>query len=196
MAEKVEEPRFTVVVEDGTITVREYPTCIVAETEVDGEWDNASSAGFRRLAGYIFGGNQGSTRIAMTAPVGQRPTGQKIPMTAPVGVRPVGEAWVVSFTMPAGSSLQTMPTPNDERVKLRELPGRRVAVIRFTGFWTAARMASQTEALTSWIAARGLRAAGPPEINRYDPPWTLPWMRRNEVWIPLELENEPANAKR
>jgi hypothetical protein len=126
----------------------------------------------------------------MTAPVGQRQLGQKIAMTAPVGVRPDGEAWIVSFTMPSGSVLYAMPTPNDELVRLRELPGRRVAVIQFTGFWTAASMATRTEALQSWMARRGLYAAGPPEINRYDPPWTLPWLRRNEVWIPVQTENE------
>jgi hypothetical protein len=190
MARKVEEPTFTTVIDDGNIEVREYPACVVAETEVTGDWDKASSAGFRRLAGYIFGGNRGSARIAMTAPVGQRQLGQKIAMTAPVGVRPDGEAWIVSFTMPSGSVLYAMPTPNDELVRLRELPGRRVAVIQFTGFWTASSMATRTEALQSWMARRGLHAAGPPEINRYDPPWTLPWLRRNEVWIPVQTENE------
>ncbi len=186
MARTIEEPAYVTVIEDGDKTLRDYAAVVVAETEVQGAWDSASNQGFRRLAGYIFGGNAGANRIAMTAPVGQKVAGSKIAMTAPVGVRPAGEAWVVSFTMPSGSSLKNLPIPNDARVILREVPGRRVAVHSFTGFWTEGRMARHTEALEAWIAKRGLRATGPPEINRYDPPWTLPWLRRNEIWVEVE----------
>lgn len=188
MARKIEEPTYRAITEDGSISIRQYPSCIVAETEVSGDWDSASTRGFRRLAGYIFGGNQGATRIAMTAPVGQRTAGTRIAMTAPVGVRSVGEAWVVSFTMPAGSSLTSLPTPNDALVVLRENPGRRVAVIRFTGFWSTPRMETKTAELRAWLTQKGLVQAGQPEINRYDPPWTLPWLRRNEIWIPVETD--------
>lgn len=186
MARTIEEPAHVTAVEDGKFALREYLPCVVAETEVTGEWDAASSQGFRRIAGYIFGGNTRADRIAMTAPVGQRKAGEKIAMTAPVGVRPTGDAWVISFTMPSASSLATLPEPNDARVVLRQQPGRRVAVHTFTGFWTDASMARHTEELNAWTAKRGLRAAGPPEINRYDPPWTLPWLRRNEIWVEVE----------
>jgi hypothetical protein len=186
MARKIEEPEYDTVIDDGKFTVRDYPGCVVAQTEVVGDWDKASNQGFRRLAAYIFGGNGGSERIAMTAPVGQRNSGEKIAMTTPVGMKQAGESWVISFTMPAAHSLQTLPVPNDSHVKLREVPGRRVAVIRFAGFWTNGRMERRTEALRSWIADHRLRATGEPEVNRYDPPWTLPFLRRNEVWIELE----------
>jgi len=182
---KVAEPVFAIVTQDGDFEVRRYGARVVAETRVEGTWEQAGNTGFRRLAGYIFGKNTGGTKIAMTAPVGERAAGRKLAMTAPVGERADADGWLVTFTMPEGETLATLPEPHDERVRLRELTPTRVAVVRFSGRWTESRMREHTEALRGWLAKRGLRAEPEPEINRYDPPW-IPWfMRRNEVWLTL-----------
>ena len=182
---RVAEPTFTVQTHDHEFEVRAYAPRVLAETTVSGRWDAVGNEGFRRLAGYIFGQNVARSKIAMTAPVGQRPEGRTLAMTAPVGQRPEGDAWVVSFTMPAGETLSSLPHPNDSRVTLRALAATRVAVVRFSGRWSDARMVERTRALRDWAVARGLALVGEPEVNRYNPPWTLWFLRRNEVWLAL-----------
>jgi hypothetical protein len=188
---RVQEPRFAVELREGDLEVRRYEPRVVAETVVSGSRKEAENEGFRRLAGYIFGGNQDHSN-AMTAPVGQKPEGRKLAMTAPVGQKPDGDAWMVSFTMPEGETLGSLPEPNDSRVTLRGLPPVRVAVIKFSGRWTDESFATHAERLRAWTSLRGLHAAGEPEVNRYDPPWTLWFMRRNEVWLALDGEPAPA----
>lgn len=182
---RVEEPAFVTEAREGDFEIRRYPARVVATTQVDGAWSEAGNEGFRRLAGYIFGKNHRRAEIAMTAPVGQR--GIELPMTAPVGQRRDGGTWTVSFTMPAGSSRATLPAPDDPRVVLEELGPARVAVVRFSGRWKEDSMRERTDALARWASARGLRAAGEPEVNRYDPPFKPWFLRRNEVWLPVEL---------
>lgn len=184
---RVEEPAFATTAREGDFEVRRYGPRVVAKTEVEGDWSAAGNEGFRRLAGYIFGKNHRSTEIAMTAPVGQS-RGASIPMTAPVGQRRGGDAWTVTFTMPAGASLDTLPTPDDPRVVLEVSPAVDVAVVRFSGRWTEAIMRDKTEALRTWVASRRLRVLGEPEVNRYDPPFKPWFLRRNEVWLPVAAE--------
>jgi len=181
---KTEEPAFTRRTHDGDFEVRHYGARVVARTQVEGDWSDASNEGFRRLAGYIFGKNHRKSQIAMTAPVGQQ-RGTSIPMTAPVGQRRDGATWTVSFTMPASASLATLPEPDDARVVLAEQPPMEVAVIRFSGRWTDANMRERTDSLRAWVAARGLSVTGEPEVNRYDPPFKPWFLRRNEVWLPI-----------
>jgi hypothetical protein len=180
----VGEPPFTATVREGDFELRRYGPRVVAETQVSGDWSEAGNEGFRRLAGYIFGKNGGRQEIAMTAPVAQRRgAGVKLAMTAPVGQRREGDTWTVSFTMPAGETLATLPRPDDPRVVLRELPPVEVAVVRFSGRWTDANMQARAESLRAWTQSRGLRAVGEPEVNRYDPPFKPWFLRRNEVWV-------------
>lgn len=187
VAMATEEPPFTLVVDDGAFQIRQYPPLTVAETEVTGTRRAASSTGFRILADYIFGRNTRRERIAMTAPVSQSPpTGEKIAMTAPVSQTGTGEAWVIQFTMPAGYTLDTLPTPNDPRVVLRVTPATRVAVIRFAGWAGDSDFERKRTELERWMAQRKLRAAGPAVLAQYDPPWTLGPLRRNEVMFPIE----------
>ena len=183
---RVEEPAYESKLRDGDFELRRYGARVVAETVVSGEWSEAGNEGFRRLAAYIFGKNRGRAKIAMTAPVAQRAEdgkGAKIPMTAPVAQRRAGDAWTVSFMMPAGETLATLPEPDDARVVLRELPPIEVAVVRFSGRWTDANMKERAEALRAWAAGRDLSVAGEPEVNRYDPPFKPSFLRRNEVWL-------------
>jgi hypothetical protein len=181
----VEEPSFQVVLKDGAFEVRDYPALVVAETTVTGGQREAAGQGFRRLAGYIFGGNRGAKKIAMTAPVAQQPAGEKIAMTAPVAQMRTGDAWVVRFTMPSGYTLATLPEPNDPNVKLRETPPTRYAVVRFSGLARPDAVANETAALSAWIARRQFQPTGTAILAQYNPPWTLWFLRRNEVMIPI-----------
>ncbi len=184
---KVDEPKFALESGERQFEVRRYQARIVAETHVAGDRKQAESEGFRRLAGYIFGGNKTKTKISMTAPVGQTADGRKIAMTAPVGQRAEGDhAWTVSFTMPSGETIATLPEPTDARVTLREVPPARVGVVKFSGRWTNESFAGHAELLRSWLSARGLRPSGEVEVNRYNPPWTPWFMRRNELWLTLD----------
>jgi len=185
----VEEPRYAVTLQEGAFEVRDYPALIAAEVTVSGSRDEASSAGFRLLAAYIFGGNTRRESIAMTAPVVQAPAaGESIPMTAPVLQAGSAGVWTVRFLMPQGSSLDTLPTPNDARVTLHAVPPARTAVVRFSGLAQEEDVAEKTAALQAFIAARHLETIGPPVLARYNPPWTLWFLRRNEVMIPLRPE--------
>jgi hypothetical protein len=186
----VAEPPFAVSISDAPFEVRDYPGFIVAETWVEGDFDAAGRAGFRRIANYIFGDNiaQGgaSAKIAMTAPVTMEPASEKIAMTAPVTMEAEGQRWRMHFVMPAGYTLATLPRPKDPLITLREVPAHRVAVVRFSGFTTQKGMIEQTAKLQAWMRARGLESAAAPQIARYNDPFTLPWNRRNEMMLRVE----------
>jgi len=181
-----EEPPFRVVLDDGDFEVRDYPALLAAEVTVGGSRDDASNAGFRLLAGYIFGGNTRRQSIAMTAPVVQeRASGETIAMTAPV-IQTGGDGeWMVRFVMPGAYTQETLPTPNDRRVRIVPVPPRRFAVVRFSGLASPAEVERQTAGLLAFMTRSKLSSGGPPALARYDPPWTLWFMRRNEVWIPV-----------
>ena len=148
----------------------------------------AVSAGFRLLAGYIFGGNVRKQSIAMTTPVVQaKAGGESIAMTAPVTQIAAGSGWVIRFMMPAGYTLDTLPTPNDPKVHLVTLPPTRFAVVRFSGLAGEDSITEKTAELTAFIASHQLRAIGTASLARYDPPWTPWFMRRNEVMVPLAV---------
>jgi hypothetical protein len=181
----VEEPAFQTVLKDGAFEIRDYPARAVAEVTVTGEQKEAASKGFRLLAGYIFGGNRSKQSIAMTAPVAQEPTSERIAMTAPVTQTQAAGEWVVRFTMPSTYSLETLPEPNDARVRLRVMPAARFAVVRFSGLARPDDVATKTAELSAWMQSRYLDDAGPASLAQYNPPW-IPWfMRRNEVMIPI-----------
>ncbi len=181
-----EEPKFSSIVREGNFEVREYPELVVAEVTVGGDRDEASNAGFRLLAGYIFGGNTRRERLPMTAPVVQSSAaGESIPMTAPVIQVADKDKWTVQFVMPSGKTLATLPVPNDARVRLKALPPARFAVVRFPGLARPDDVAKQTAALREFIARQRLEATGSAALARYNPPWTLWFMRRNEVMIPV-----------
>ena len=180
-----EEPVFTQVLKDGAFEIRDYVPTIVAEVTVSGSQERASSQGFRILAGYIFGGNTRRQSIAMTAPVAQRQVSETIAMTAPVSQTASGAGWTVRFTMPAAWTMQTLPQPNDARITLRPEPGQRMAVIRFSGIADARQVERHSRELEGQLRTRGLRATGPISMAQYDPPWTLWFLRRNEVMVPI-----------
>lgn len=189
-----ESPKFTLDPDsDKGLEIRHYTPRVVAETVVEASSRRAATReGFSRLAGYIFGGNtardgQASERIAMTSPVEIEP--QKIAMTSPVEAAPAGSgegAWRVVFTMPSEWSLDTLPVPDDARVKLRQEPGRTVAALRFSGTLEPDVVDPQRERLRALVASRGYRIVGPVTVAGYDPPSVVPALRRNEVMAPVE----------
>jgi hypothetical protein len=182
----VEEPAFKTVMSDGAFEVRDYPSLVVAEVTVTGEQKEAASKGFRLLAGYIFGGNRRRQSIAMTAPVAQEPSSEKIAMTAPVSQTRVAGNWIVRFTMPSAYTMESLPEPNDPQVRLQRLPANRFAVLRFSGLARKADVDAKSAELLAAAKARHLRASGPVTLAQYNPPWTLWFMRRNEVMVSVK----------
>jgi hypothetical protein len=191
----IEEPKHRVIETVGKIELREYEPALLAEVDVSGERSAAINQGFRILAGYIFGGNQGQAKIAMTAPVTQAPerassAGEKIAMTAPVTQESVGSGgetrWRVAFMMPGKYTIETLPKPNDERVKFRVSdPVKRVAIV-FDGFSTSSNLGTHREQLETFVKERGLNTKGEYTMAFYNDPFTLPWNRRNEWWVAIE----------
>ncbi len=184
-ARAVEEPDWTLVYRDGALEVRDYAPVVVAETDVSGERGAAINEGFRRLARYIFGGNAPNREIAMTAPVTRRANGRRIAMTAPVSQAPGTAGWTVTFVMPKGSRLEAMPAPLDPEVVLREQPARRIAALRFSGFATRSSLEKNATELRDRLAFRGETVVGAESYAFYNPPWTLPWLRRNEIVVEI-----------
>jgi hypothetical protein len=180
-----EEPPFTVERTVGGVEIRRYEPRIAAETTIDADEEKARNEGFRRLAGYIFGGNTTKTKIAMTAPVSQQ-SSEKIAMTAPVAAqRGAGGEWVIRFFMPSEHSMDTLPTPKDDRVHLVKVPAERVAVLKFSGTASLDAIASRTAELLNTLRDNNIKTKGTPFTWFYDPPWTLPFRRRNEVVVSL-----------
>lgn len=179
-----EEPPHTSRRLTDAVEIRRYEPRIAAQTVVDADEEQARQEGFRRLARYIFGGNGGNQQVAMTAPVSQSPKGsQKIAMTAPVSSTPGSDGWVVRFFMPAEWTMDTLPKPDDERVTLTEVPAETVAVLRFSGGRGRDDVAPQMAALESALRAHDIGILSEPMAWFYDPPWTLPPLRRNEVVV-------------
>ncbi len=183
----VEEPAFTTVMKDGKFEVRDYPALMVAEVTVTGKQKEAANKGFRLLASYIFGGNTRRESIAMTAPVAQQPTNEKIAMTAPVTQTKEGETWMVRFTMPSEYTLDALPKPDDPKVQLRALPPERLAVLQFSGLAGSGDVEAKSNELIALTKTHNLRAIGNVSLAQYNPPWTLWFMRRNEVMVPVEV---------
>ena len=192
-----EEPEFAIVMEDGDFAVRDYAPMIHAEVIVEAPRAEAGNRAFRTLADYIFAKGEearDADSIDMTAPVTTAPAATAradttIAMTAPVTNAPAEPGrWTVAFVMPSKWTMETLPEPVNDAIGLREQPGRRMAVVTFNGRNTDQNVMPQLERLEAWVAERGLTPAGPAEFAFYDPPFTPPPLRRNEVMIPLAAE--------
>jgi hypothetical protein len=168
MAGDIEEPAYRVVETLDGVEVRYYEPTIQAQTDLNSSGE--TSGGFRRLAGFIFGGNDSGKEIAMTAPV------QETLQT---------ESPVMAFTMPGEYSLEDLPRPGDSTVVLKEIPARMVAVIQFSGWATDGKVEAKTEQLMSVLKRNQIEVIGTPFLNQYNPPWTLPFLRRNEVAVEI-----------
>lgn len=200
-----ESPDYQVIDRVGEVEIRHYGPRLAAETVVDGPEAEARSAGFRRLAAYIFGENRSRSDIAMTAPVAQAEApSREIAMTAPVATRPAapageiamtapvatraaeGDKWVVRFFMPAQYTMATLPEPVDPAIRIVPVPAETLAAYRFSGSRSPEAMQEQQAVLLRTLQGSPWRAAGQPVDWFYDPPWTIAFLRRNEIVVPVE----------
>lgn len=181
-----EEAKYQVNYQQENFQVRQYEAHIVAETIVDSEFEDAGSEAFQRLFKYISGNNTAKQSIDMTAPVSQEADGQKIDMTSPVGQQSVNGRWAVSFMMPASSSYETLPKPNNSDVVLKQVPERYIASIEYSGFWSEASYKENKNKLQAWISKNDYKVIGEPIWARYNDPFTLWFLRRNEILIPID----------
>ncbi len=182
----VEEPKYSVLEKSPPFELRSYAPMILAEVQVEGDLDDASSQGFRLIAAYIFGQNQVSEKISMTTPVTveeKSSKSAKIAMTAPVNIESNAGQWTVSFVMPSEYTMDSLPKPLNPKVQLRQIPAVKRAVISFSGFYNANKVAEKNLELEEWMKTKNLQAVGTPKFARYNPPWILPFMRRNEIMI-------------
>jgi len=182
----IEEATYKVVKKDNKFEIRDYAPHILAETVVEGDLGGAGNKAFNTLFRYISGDNRSRAKVAMTAPVSQEPKGEKIKMTAPVGQQRVQESWAVSFMMPASYTLETLPEPEDPKVTLRQVPARRIAAVRYSGFWNEKGYLRYKLELESWISEKGYTIVGDPIWARYNAPFTPWFLRRNEILIPVD----------
>ena len=180
-----EEPEYQVLRELPGIELRQYTGHAVAEVVVPGPMGEAGSQAFPILAGYIFGKNKGQRKFEMTAPVTQTAEPEKLPMTAPVTQTAVAGGFRVQFVLPRGVTAASAPEPLDERVQLRQVPPFRVAVIRYSGFWSAANDSEHLALLQAALKAGGVAWTGEAVYSRYNAPFTPWFLRRNEIWLAL-----------
>ena len=196
-----EEPNYSILVKTEDFELRRYDAQIVAQTWVTGDQDTASRQGFKILADYIFGNNVShsgaasgnSSKISMTAPVmvqrqaanenASKGEPSKIAMTAPVMMKQENNKWRMQFIMPSHYTLQTLPKPNNPDITITELPVKTYAVIKFSGLAGTQKVEAKTKELQTWMQSQQLVGTAVPELARYNPPWTLPFMRRNEIMI-------------
>jgi hypothetical protein len=167
-----EEPHYVPTTVGDGIELRRYGPRIAAETTVGADEDRARSIGFRRLANYIFGANHRDEKISMTAPVAAK--------------RAAADRWTIRFFMPSKWTMDTLPAPDDDNVTLITVPGETVAVLRFSGDRSASAVATKTQDLLKGLRDNGIKPVGQPVAWFYDPPWTLPFRRRNEIAVPVK----------
>lgn len=184
------EPHYSVIGHVRAIEIRRYEPRIAAETTIKGSALHARDQGFRRLAGYIFGGNRTRTKIAMTAPVAQAAS-ESIAMTAPVAQsQATPGAWTIRFFMPEGYTIDTLPVPNDPKVRLVRVPAEDYAVLRFSGMPNPAAVAREQARLLGALETSPWTTIGRPTAWFYDPPWTIPFLRRNEAAIRVQRSGQ------
>lgn len=183
-----EQAKYSVLKKANGYEVRNYPAHIVAQTTVEGTSVNgeAFNKGFRIIAGYIFGGNIKKESIAMTAPVVAQGSSENIAMTVPVTASAKGSLQVVSFGMPSGYTLETLPTPTDSRIKLVEVAEQKMAALRFSGYRTDSRFEKMRSKLFADLARDNMTIIGTPIFAGYNSPWTPPWMSRNEIMVQIQ----------
>jgi SOUL heme-binding protein len=191
-----EEPHYEVRISQAPFELRHYAPTLIAQTIVNGDMDEASNKGFRLIADFIFGnnlaaGSDQAAKIAMTAPVTVEPQSSRIAMTAPVTIEPEShdtsiagaKQWRIHFVMPSQYTMANIPKPNNRAVTLHELPSKYFVVLRYSGFNSMARVQEKTNEALAWTKQQSLKVVGTPQLSRYDPPWTLPMFRRNEIMV-------------
>jgi hypothetical protein len=183
---KVDTVGYTVLEKQGKFELRHYPSYLIAETVVEADFKEAGNLAFGRLFKYISGNNRKQESISMMAPVNQINTSEKIAMTAPVTMQQTEDKYAVSFLMPSRYTLEALPEPLDDSVVIKEIPPQKIAAIRYSGTWSQERYEAQKISLEKFLKTKGLVSTGEPVFARYNPPFELWFLRRNEVLIPVD----------
>ncbi|MCR9140962.1 MAG: heme-binding protein [bacterium] len=185
----IEEPEYTVIKENDGYEIREYKPVVAIETEVEADFEEAGNRAFRRLFNYIDGDNQSQTKVSMTAPVtqsAQNSESEKIAMTAPVTQSQRDGKFVIRFILPSKFTIDTAPKPNNPDVQLAEVPTRRYAVYTYSGFWSKSGYDEGLAKLKAALNKGGVEYKDEPVWSRYNSPFSLWFLRRNEIWLPIE----------
>ena len=180
------EPKYQILVDSDKIEIRQYPPMVVAQTVVNTDYKDSSSQGFNRLAGYIFGNNKNEQKMSMTAPVFQEQEFAIMDMMVPVMQQKTQKVWLMAFVLPQNYTVSSAPTPLDSAVLIKEIPSKKVAVIKYSGSLSEQGIEEKSEELKHWLFKKGYKPISTSRSAAYDPPWTLPFLRRNEVHIDIE----------
>jgi len=180
------EPKYQILVDSDKIEIRQYPPMVVAQTVVNTDYKDSSSQGFNRLAGYIFGNNKNKQKMSMTAPVFQEQEFSIMDMTVPVIQQKTQKVWLMAFVLPQNYTVSSAPTPLDSAVLIKDIPSKKVAVIKYSGSLSEQGIEEKSEELKHWLFKKGYKPISTSRSAAYDPPWTLPFLRRNEVHIDIE----------
>jgi DNA gyrase inhibitor GyrI len=180
------EPKYQILVDSDKIEIRQYPPMVVAQTAVNTDYKDSSSQGFNRLAGYIFGNNKNEQKMSMTAPVFQEQEFAIMDMMVPVMQQKTQKVWLMAFVLPQNYTVSSAPTPLDSAVLIKEIPSKKVAVIKYSGSLSEQGIEEKSEELKHWLFKKGYKPISTSRSAAYDPPWTLPFLRRNEVHIDIE----------
>ncbi len=183
-----EGPKYEVLVKEGHFEIRKYESYIIAKTTVKGSFDDSSGEAFRILAGYIFGKNKGKMKIAMTSPVEVEQKSVKIAMTSPVEMSQAGDSYTMAFSMPSQYTMETLPKALDNRIVFKQVESRIVASHRYSWFSSQKKNNKKAKKLREWLKKNSqYKASKDYTYAGYNPPWTIPFLRRNEVHIELQL---------
>lgn len=180
----VEQASYRVIQTMDGVEIRDYPPQLVAQVVVTEPFDKAGNEGFRLLADFIFGNNTKKQSIQMTSPVAQKKlTSEKIKMTAPVEMQAIETSYQIRFYMPATYTKETLPVPIDSRVQILEHPGGVYAARSYSGSWSQSRYQQEATRLHHVLENSSYKASGSVVFARYNSPWTLWFLRRNEVLV-------------
>lgn len=179
------EPKFNIIIEDSEFQIREYPKIIFASVFVNGGYNYALNRGFSILADYIFGNNKKRSSIEMTVPVVQQES-ERMEMTVPVTQVKKNDGYKISFVMPEEYSLETLPEPMTDRITFEELRNVRYGIVRFTGFISDGKIKKKRELLKNFLKKNNIENTETYFVARYDNPFSIPFLRRNELFILLK----------
>lgn len=182
----VEMLEYQVVENEDSFDIRQYEEYWVARTEIEGDYRESTGQGFRLLFNYISGNNKQQEKIAMTGPVIQQEQGEKIAMTGPVIQQKKGKGWIMEFVLPSKYNTEQAPEPIAPEVKLVKIPRHRAAAISYRGNLREKMYNTKAKELMDIVRAKGLQPIGEPFSAGYDPPWTIPFLKRNEVLVIVE----------
>ena len=187
----LEEPKYSVLKEYENFEIRNYASYLVAEVDIEGSYNKTGNEAFRILAGYIFGDNQSSTKMNMTAPVESEAiqSSEKMNMTAPVFSNKNFNGYTYRFVMESKYTQETLPVPNNSKIRITEIKDRVMAVISFSGRWSQKNFEKHEQILVNDLKNEGIGVASEAIYARYNAPFTPWFLRRNEIMYEIDYRN-------